>query len=725
LSKFFYEDKTWNGSSRLMRVDLRSMRLRFGGIVRVSIAFATSTLLAALTVTALPIGIQASSALAVISQLGADIDGEAANDRSGQSVALSSDGTRVAIGAPRNDGNGSDAGQVRIYDWNGTAWTQVGNDIDGEAAGDRSGTSVALSSDGSRVAIGASRNDGTARNAGHVRIYAWNGTAWTQVGNDIDGEASDDYSGTSVALSSNGNRVAIGAENNNGSAAGSGHVRVYDWNGTAWIQYASDLNGEAGQDSFGTSLALSSDGKRIAIGAPNNTVGDGHVRVFEQAEVEGGWSQLGSDIDGEAGEEGSSGHSVALSSDGTRVAIGAPDNEGGGEEAGHVRIYDWNGTSWIQAGSDIDGEAADYSGYSVALSSDGERVAIGSNYSSGSATEAGHVRIYDWNGTAWTQFGSDIDGEAAEDYSGTSVGLSSSGGRVAIGAEENDDSASDAGHVRVFSALESGLTPTFAASTKTADGFTVQVSNYDANYTWSVSATAGTATISGAGLITVTGLSAATSSTVTVGTSRLRYSPGSAAVSGVSTAALEGDVPIFRPYFGPIARPLTKTPANQGEESIISGFRMDTVESVHSGDHQFKIVSNSPSELVVLVPTGIHGLIDLTLAWENEGESGTYTIPQALDIALEMEPDDIQAKSLKKLTTGSFKGFIAIYTKGYEGSKLSAKVAGKWLLVDSLDESWRGNDYSRTVRFTGAGYDIFVHLYIDGEYIRTDELTTK
>jgi hypothetical protein len=182
---------------------------------------------------------------------------------------------------------------------------------------------------------------------------------------------------------------------------------------------------------------------------------------------------------------------------------------------------------------------------------------------------------------------------------------------------------------------------------------------------------------------------------------------------------------VFRPYFGPIARPLTKTPANQGEESIISGFRMDTVESVHSGDHQFKIVSNSPSELVVLVPTGIHGLIDLTLAWENEGESGTYTIPQALDIALEMEPDDIQAKSLKKLTTGSFKGFIAIYTKGYEGSKLSAKVAGKWLLVDSLDESWRGNDYSRTVRFTGAGYDIFVHLYIDGEYIRTDELTTK
>ena len=49
-------------------------------------------------------------------QLGTDIDGEAANDQSGNSVALSSDGTRVAIGASGNDGNGSNAGHVRVYD---------------------------------------------------------------------------------------------------------------------------------------------------------------------------------------------------------------------------------------------------------------------------------------------------------------------------------------------------------------------------------------------------------------------------------------------------------------------------------------------------------------------------------------------------------------------------------------------------------------------------------
>ena len=92
-------------------------------------------------------------------QLGADIDGEASEDLSGWSVSLSSDGTRVAIGALYNDGNGSDAGHVRIYEYSSGSWTQLGADIDGEASEDQSGHSVSLSSDGTRVAIGAPYND--------------------------------------------------------------------------------------------------------------------------------------------------------------------------------------------------------------------------------------------------------------------------------------------------------------------------------------------------------------------------------------------------------------------------------------------------------------------------------------------------------------------------------------------------------------------------------------
>jgi hypothetical protein len=216
-------------------------------------------------------------------QQGSDIDGEAASDLSGISVSMDSDGSHVAIGAHLNDGNGSNAGHVRIYSWDSTNWTQVGNDIDGEAAYDNSGRSVSIDSDGSHVAIGAYYNDGTASNAGHVRIYSWDGSAWTQLGNDIDGEAANDNSGFSVSIDSDGSHVAIGASSNDGNGSDSGHVRFYSWNGSAWAQVGNDIDGEAASDNSGSSVSMNSDGSHVAIGAYlNDGYGQdsGHVRVL-------------------------------------------------------------------------------------------------------------------------------------------------------------------------------------------------------------------------------------------------------------------------------------------------------------------------------------------------------------------------------------------------------------------------------------------------------------
>ena len=338
--------------------------------------------------------------------------------------------------------------------------SQLGNDIDSEAAGDYSGTSVSISSDGTRVAIGAILNDSSnGSNSGHVRVYDWNsGTSlWTQVGQDIDGEAADDQFGHSVSISSDGTRVAIGAILNDGSnGSNSGHVRVFtlavfaDGSG-AWSQVGSDIDGEAASDQSGWSVSMSSDGTRVAIGARGNDGDAGHVRVY--SESSGLWSQVGSDIDGEAASD-QSGYSVSMSSDGTRVAIGARRNDGTGSNAGHVRVYSESSGLWSQLGQDIDGEAAgDNSGYSVSISSDGARVAIGAPFNDGTGSDAGHVRVYDWNsGTSvWTQVGPDIDGEAAGDESGWSVSMSSDGTRVAIGAYSNDGTGSYSGHTRVYS----------------------------------------------------------------------------------------------------------------------------------------------------------------------------------------------------------------------------------------------------------------------------------
>jgi predicted secreted protein len=109
----------------------------------------------------------------------------------------------------------------------------VGADIDGEAFGYWFGTSVSLSSDGKTVAIGAYNNDGNGNRNGHVLIFQWteSTSTWTQVGADIDGEASDDLFGRSASLSSDGKTVAIGAYHiTNGNGPGSGHVRIFKWN---------------------------------------------------------------------------------------------------------------------------------------------------------------------------------------------------------------------------------------------------------------------------------------------------------------------------------------------------------------------------------------------------------------------------------------------------------------------------------------------------------------
>ncbi|MGI9555205.1 MAG: hypothetical protein ACR2M6_04435 [Vampirovibrionia bacterium] len=212
--------------------------------------------------------------------------------------------TNLLNGAPFNDGNGQCSGHVRVYAYNDddSFWQQKGGNIDGEAQGDESGYSVSLSADGSVVAIGATLNDGANKiDSGHVRVYRYNPNktravteqsasnygpiGWDRIGDDIDGEAVTDKTGTSVTLSADGSIVAIGATDNNGQAGSdSGHVRVYEYNGSSWEQKGLDIDGEAQGDKSGNSVSLSADGSILAIGAPfNSGNGDksGHARVYK------------------------------------------------------------------------------------------------------------------------------------------------------------------------------------------------------------------------------------------------------------------------------------------------------------------------------------------------------------------------------------------------------------------------------------------------------------
>jgi hypothetical protein len=385
----------------------------------------------------------ANSILHAQVQKGADIDGKAAGDNSGYSISMP-DANTIAIGAIYNDDNGTDAGQVRIFTWNspGGNWVQKGSDINGEAAGDFSGTAVSMP-DANTVAIGAPENSGGGTIAGHVRIYAWNGISWTQKGSDIDGKLAGDYSGYSVSMP-DANTVAIGAIGSNGTGlTACGTVRIYIWSGNNWVQKGTDLNGEAANDYSGVSVSMP-DANTVAIGAPSNDgngSGSGQVRIYSWNGTS--WIQKGIDLNGEAAQD-DSGVSVSMP-DSNTVAIGADLNDGNGSNSGHVRIYKWNGSAWIQKGADINGKSAGaWAGVSVSMA-DSNNIAIGALN-----VTTGNIRIYTWNGNSWMQRGNDnIMEEAVNDGAGASVSMPDLN-TAAFGAPANDGNGTDAGHARVY-----------------------------------------------------------------------------------------------------------------------------------------------------------------------------------------------------------------------------------------------------------------------------------
>ncbi|MFN4916299.1 MAG: hypothetical protein ACK5HH_02480 [Ignavibacteria bacterium] len=359
-------------------------------------------------------------------QIGTDINAISQEDHVGQinSIDLSYDGSVLAVGFPSN-GAVNTNGLVKVFKWSGSSWIQLGSDVTGEAAYDQFGAAVSISNNGRILAIGAPQNDGGGSNAGSVRIYNWNDTTWTQEGSDIDGNSSNLQVGTNVDLSGDGKMLAILSSNaifrfyrksasiwsqvNSDIGLGRSisfsidgrlvavsdinHVNVYYDNGTNWTKKGGshiDVNSETMAN-----VSINHDGNIIAIGIPLNDANGsnaGKVKVMQWNGFH--WINKGLDILGESAGD-FFGFSVSLSSDGNKLIAGGPNNDGNGSDSGHARVYQWNGENWIQQNTDIDGEAAgDNCGSSVVISGDGTRVAIGATENDGGAVNGGHVRVF-------------------------------------------------------------------------------------------------------------------------------------------------------------------------------------------------------------------------------------------------------------------------------------------------------------------------------------------
>src|SRR5690554_743599 len=378
-------------------------------------------------------------------QIGQKIEGDTGTDAFGKSVAISADGTIVAVGA---DHYNSYMGHVRVYENVSGTWTQIGADIEGTTSGDSSGYSIALSADGSIIAIGSPFNtNANGTNAGHVRVFENIAGTWTQIGNAIEGEAQWDRNGWSVALSADGTIVAMSAPRHNGNGPESGQVRIFENIQGTWTQVGAPLVGLQPNDTFGTSVALSADGTTVVVGTvPEITAGtSGYTMVFEN--ISGIWTQIGQPIYGtDPGNQ--SGRSVSLSSGGNIVAIGEPGyGTGSNSRIGNVRVFENISGTWTQIGSRIIGDTANSSsGINISLSSNGSIVAIGDAGKSFS----GRVRVFQNTSNTWSQVGSDIEGEDPSDYFGENVSISGSGDTLIVGATTMYTLTTKNGYAKVY-----------------------------------------------------------------------------------------------------------------------------------------------------------------------------------------------------------------------------------------------------------------------------------
>ena len=368
------------------------------------------------------------------------------SDKFGFSLALSGDGNTLAVGATLEDsasrginGNGADntaesSGAVYVFVRNGTSWSQQAYvKASNTDAGDQFGWSVALSHDGSTLAVGAqseasaatgingNQADNSAADAGAAYVYVRRGTTWTQQAYVKASNAQGgDRFGFCLALSGDGNTLGVCGYDEDGSATGingvqdngaggSGSAYVFARRGVAWSQEAYvKASNTIANAAFGSAIAISADGNTLAVNAadedslsrgidgdqssiPVNEGSAGAVYIYGR--TNGVWTQQAYVKSFNIGPLDLFGFRMALSADGSVLAAGAPGQAGGGRginpyahdfsapESGAVYVFVRSGAKWTQQAylKAPNSEEYDQFGSGVALSADGSVLAVASN----------------------------------------------------------------------------------------------------------------------------------------------------------------------------------------------------------------------------------------------------------------------------------------------------------------------------------------------------------
>ena len=380
-------------------------------------------------------------------QLGDDLDGEDIGENFASSIAISSDGNRIAIGAEAKQGKGG----FYIFDWENNVWTLKSKKVLG-VNNSKFGRSIDMSGDGNTLVVGSPDDE---EFKGSVQIFAFDPVLkdWISSARFI-GEIFSS-AGTAVSISGDGKTIAYSLPTLNNV----GGVRTLVLNNGSWVE-SGTINSDA-YTYFGGSLALTFDGQRLAVGERLMSQFTGGVKVYDYKSDQSKWIQNGQTLTGNIAG-GRFGSDVDLSGDGKRLLVAALSANA---EKGQIRVFDEDASvvpGWSESFF-VNGEAAeDRFGTSCRISFDGSVIVVGAPESDDIGTNGGEVEVYQYDSDAsgnmkFKQVGIDIGGECSNDEFGSAVVVNGDGTRIMAASKK---SAVEVGMVRAFEAVLKG-TETF------------------------------------------------------------------------------------------------------------------------------------------------------------------------------------------------------------------------------------------------------------------------
>jgi hypothetical protein len=344
----------------------------------------------------------------------------------GFALALSDNVDRIVVGANRFFDTQPYQGKAYIYSWHDTVWDETGIMASGLPAGAQYGFSVDINSDGSKVIVGA---PGDNSSQGSAYLYEWTGFAWDETEITPDTPVTGERFGTSVSITGDGTMMAIGA---NGSSQGQAYVFEYDgsnWNQVTLLSASDGISG----DEFGYCIGIS-DNESVVVGAYN--YGDdltGAAYVYTKNGTSWDETKL---IASDGASQSEFAWSVDISQDGNSVVVGAKaDDNTIGTNAGAVYLYQYDGSSWDETkfvAEEV--EAGEIYGSKVAINHDGTAFIVGARWDDEMGSASGSAYLHQWDGSDWieTKFLAS-DGALDNEY-GSGVAINNDGLAIMVGA---------------------------------------------------------------------------------------------------------------------------------------------------------------------------------------------------------------------------------------------------------------------------------------------------